>query len=159
EPSVVPRYLRPYYQGPWRSGRTRLAPVRPCDHRRRRQPEEKPAVPAGATCGAGPRGHQTSAQCGSGRLLDAAGALCQGKERQCVPAWPACGLGLRIRVPTGQHEPPVGAGRRKPVPDAVGALLLHFLDPGARNCGVGRRYHQVRPPGRGRCVDPALQEI
>ncbi len=95
-----------------------------------------------------------------GRLLNAFGALCQGKERQCVPAQPAGGLGRF------EYEFQLANMNRQLAPDveslflaAVGALFLHFLDPGPGNRGVGRRYHQVRPPGRGRCADPALQEI
>lgn len=44
-------------------------------------------------------------------------------------------------------------------PHPLGALFVHFLDPGPGNRGAGRRHQQIRPPGGGRGPDRTLQEV
>src|SRR5690606_23594625 len=130
--------------------RPRRAAVREGDRRRGRQPGQGPHAAAGTARQAGPRGAFRASERGGPRVRHAAGAFrARGRCRRAA-ARPARGVGLRIRVPDGKHEPPPDPGGRDPVPDPGRAVQLHFLVAGARDRPPGRRRVGVRDPGGGR---------
>ncbi|UVL45892.1 adenylyltransferase/cytidyltransferase family protein [Pseudomonas moraviensis] len=79
---------------------------------------------------------------------------------------PMCFLrGLRA-VSDFEYEFQLANMNRQLAPDVESLFLtpserysFHFLDAGAGDCRAGRRYQQVRSPGRGRRTDPALQKV
>src|SRR3546814_220815 len=143
------RHLRSDHQRPRRPGRSRSALVRSPDRRRGREPGQAPGAAAAAARGPGPRRAGAPWQRRGSRLRLAAGAFRRGSRWWNPAARAARGVGLRVRIPAGQHEPAPDSRSRDAVPDARRAVRLHFVLAGARDLAPGRGCLRVRACGRG----------
>src|SRR5690606_12004798 len=156
------RHLRPDHQRARRPGEPCRAAVRAPGRRRRREPGQAPRAGAAAAGGPDARGAGAPSARGSARLRFPAGAFRPGNGRRHPAARAARGVGLRIRIPAGQHEPPPDPGGRDAVPHPGRAVRLHLVLAGARDLAPGRRRLGVRAAGRGQgaagrvAADPGL---
>ncbi|CAA9224891.1 MAG: Phosphopantetheine adenylyltransferase, partial [uncultured Acetobacteraceae bacterium] len=128
----LPGHLRPGDQRPPRHHRARGAHPRPAGGGRRHQRRQGAALPFGGAGGAGPgrdgrhrRPHRR--QAGGGALRRAAGRVRAPGGRGRHHPRPARRFGLRLRVPDGRHEPPLGPNCGDGVLDGERDAPIHLL--------------------------------
>src|SRR5687767_4806891 len=139
----VPRDVRPRSQRAHRSHTAQSPDLRRADRRGRREPVEVPAVHRRAAPRDDRRSHQRPGEFPDRRVRRPADRPGRARKRGLHRARAARGVGFRVRVPDGAHEPQAVGHRRDGVPDAPRALHVHLVaaDQGSGQLRDLRRWH------------------